>query len=524
MGVPALAGPDRQRRAPVALAGKSPVDHAVQEVAHAAFLDVVRNPVDAAVKADELVAHGGHADKPALPGVIDQRRIAAPAEGIAVLKGERRKERAPLLQVLQHLRVRILDEHAVKGRAAAQVAGGVHKLQKGQLPGLADAIVVLAEGGGDVYHARAVGQRNIAVGNDAVALLPLKVYGQVEQRPVFTALQLTAAQGPDDFGLLPQYAGNQRRSQNIGFAVLFRIDIVLVRVHAERNVGGQRPGRGRPREDGHLRLINKIKLGNGGGFFHILVALRDLVAGQRRAAARAVGDGLVAFVEQALFIDLLQRPPLGLDIVVLIGHIGVLHVRPEGHAVGHLLPLGLVFPDGLFAFLDEGLHAVGLNLLLAVQTQQLFHLQLHGQAVGIPARLAQHVVALHGFIARNEVLDGARFHMPNVRAAVGGGRPVEEGIGRRAPAQLHALFKNAVLLPEGQRLLLAGDEVQVRGNFFVHAFSSSKSVKIAALFSGFGFLREKKAFPPVFGTKSLPFRGTTLFDGQTPVRSLFPVT
>ena len=250
------------------------------------------------------------------------------------------------------------------------------------------------------------------------------------------------------------------------------------------------------------------------------------MTGQRRAAARAVGDDLVSLIEQALFPDLLQRPPFGLDVVVVIGNIGILHVRPEGDAVGHLLPLGLILPDRFFALLDERLHAVSLDLLFSVQAEHLFDLQLNGQAVGVPAGLAQNVIALHGLVPRDEILDGARLDVADVRAAVRGRRTVEEGIGLLSLSQLYALFKDLVLLPELEDLLLARNKIHVRCDFFVHCASSMRIRSFLKL-----RLRrvhaDKKTAPRPCGTKSRRFpRYHPVLTGlhRKPVRSGLPVT
>ncbi len=81
-----LTEPNGQGRTPIALAADAPIDYVLEEVAHTAFLDGFGDPVDAAVILDEPVLDGGHLDEPALPGVVDQRRVAAPAEGIAMLE------------------------------------------------------------------------------------------------------------------------------------------------------------------------------------------------------------------------------------------------------------------------------------------------------------------------------------------------------------------------------------------------------------------------------------------------------
>ena len=81
----------------------------------------------------------------------------------------------------------------------------------------------------------------------------------------------------------------------------------------------------------------------------VLVALRHLVAADRRAAARAVGHDLVALVEQALVPDLPQQPPHRLDVLVGVGVVGVVEVDPEADALGEALPLLEVGGDALAA-------------------------------------------------------------------------------------------------------------------------------------------------------------------------------
>ena len=51
-----VAAPDRQRRAPVAVAGQRPVDVALEPLAEAAVLDVLGVPADALVLAQQDVA------------------------------------------------------------------------------------------------------------------------------------------------------------------------------------------------------------------------------------------------------------------------------------------------------------------------------------------------------------------------------------------------------------------------------------------------------------------------------------
>ena len=203
---------------------------------------------------------------------------------------------------------------------------------------------------------------------------------------------------------------------------------------------------------------------------------------------RAVGNDLEALVEQALFPDLLQSPPLGLDVVVIVGDIGVVHVRPEADDAGEILPHALVLPDALLALLDEGLDAVSLDLVLALDADGLLDLQLNGQSVGVPAGLAGDLVSLHGAVARNHVLDDTGQHVADVGLAVGGRRSVIEHIQGPAFALLDALLKDVIVFPELHGRVLAVHEVQVRIYLFVHSlasflvsFMSKRSKKCARL-------------------------------------------
>jgi hypothetical protein len=136
-----------------------------------------------------------------------------------------------------------------------------------------------------------------------------------------------------------------------------------------------------------------------------LVSLGHLVGAERGITARAVRDHLAAAIDEALLPDLLQYPPFGLYVRVVKGDVRVVHIDPEGDAIGHALPLFDVAEDVLPASLVELLHPVGLDLLLGIDAKLPFHLQLHGQAVRIPATLAQAAVALHGLVSGYHVLE-----------------------------------------------------------------------------------------------------------------------
>ena len=309
-----------------------------------------------------------------------------------------------------------------------------------------------------MHDAGTIGHCDIGVTCHVVGLLVLP--GSLlpragEQRLVLLVFQVGSLAGLQNLvGGLPlfrqaaQDGVQQGLGHVIGVAVRgFYLYIGLVRVHTQSHVGGQCPrGRSPCQEKGIL--AHALEPGYGGALFHRLVALGHLVAGQRSAAAGAVGHDFEALVQEPFVPDGLQGPPLGLDVVVMVGHVRVVHVRPETYGAGEFLPHALVFPDALLTLVDERSQTVLLNLLLAVQAQELLHLQFHGQAVGVPAGFPGHHAAFHGAVSGDHVLDGAGLHMADVGLAVGRGRAVVEGVDRAFPATVDALLENLVLPPE----------------------------------------------------------------------------
>ena len=486
----ALALPDVQRRAPVAVAGQAPVLHVLDEIAEAALADAFGDPVDGIVVVHQIVAHGGHLDEPGFAGVVQQGRVAAPAVGIFVLELRRAEQQAAGVQILQELGVCAdhallqlllagLGAHAEEGRLR-HVTLQVHELHEGQVVPAADSGVVLAEGRGAVHDAGTVGHGDVVVAHHEVGLFMLLFRfrgGAGIQRLVLGVLQILAGTlGKDLVGgnavllirQMAQHRIQQRGGEDVGIAVGgLHFCVFVVGVHAQGGVGQQRPGRGGPRQEVRV-LVLFLEADDGGALLHGLVALRHLVGGQRRAAAGAVRDDLETLIQQTLVPDGLQRPPLGFDVVVVIGHVGVVHIGPEADGGGEILPHALVFPHAFLALLDEGSQTVLLDLFLAVQSQQLFHLDLHRQAVGVPAGLAGDHAALHGVVAGDHILDDAGQHVADVRLAVGRGRAVVKHVGRIPLAGGHALFKDLVVLPELFDLLFALHEFQIGGNFLIH--------------------------------------------------------
>ena len=192
------------------------------------------------------------------------------------------------------------------------------------------------------------------------------------------------------------------------------------------------------------------------------------MAGQRGSAARAIGNDLEALVQKSLIPNGLQCPPFGLDEVVIVGNIRVIHVSPETNGTGEIFPHSLVFPDALFTFVDKRCQTVFLDLLLTIQTQQLLNFQLYGKSVGIPACLTGNHISLHGTVSGDHILDGTGLYMTDVRLTVSGRRSVVEGIGFAFLTMLHTFFENVVVFPEFLDCFLAVYKIQACGYLLVH--------------------------------------------------------
>ena len=100
----------------------------------------------------------------------------------------------------------------------------------------------------------------------------------------------------------------------------------------------------------------------------------------------------------------------------------VVHVDPVADAGGHGLPLFYVTEHAVAAFLVECLDAVFFNLFFAFEAKRFLDLELHGQAVGVPAAFALDAEALHGSVTADDVFEDPGEGVVDAGAAVGRGR------------------------------------------------------------------------------------------------------
>jgi hypothetical protein len=249
--------------------------------------------------------------------------------------------------------------------------------------------------------------------------------------------------------------------------------VCQLRIDRERRVGGERPGRRRPREQHIAGAQRARRTGHrephvDRRILDVLVALGDLVGRQRRAAARAVGDDLVTLVEQVAVPHRLQRPPDRLDVARLERVVGIVHVDPVADPLGQRAPVGEVLEHGLAALAVELRDAVALDVVLGSKTELLLHGDLDRQPVRVPAGLALDVVPGHRLVAREDVFEDACEHVVRARVSVGGRRALVEHERRRPFAVAQRRLEDVALAPAGEHLLLQGREGDVRRQGLVH--------------------------------------------------------
>ena len=143
---------------------------------------------------------------------------------------------------------------------------------------------------------------------------------------------------------LGQYGGNLLACVAV---VCTNCDIINLRTHAECGIRRQGPRCCGPcQEYGstptlHLGLwLQDAELRHHGGILNIAVAARlvQLVSRKTRTGCGRVGLNGVTLIEQALVVELLQKPPQSFDIFVIVGDIWVIHIHPITHLFCEVLP------------------------------------------------------------------------------------------------------------------------------------------------------------------------------------------
>ncbi len=225
-------------------------------------------------------------------------------------------------------------------------------------------------------------------------------------------------------------------------------------MHGGGHVRREGPWGRRPDDQLPARSVLERKGHEDGAVAHLLVSLRQLVAREDGAAARAVGKDAMTAVEEPAVVQPAEKPPDRLDVLVAEGDVRMRIVEPVPDPVGQRFPVGLVGKNAAPAQRVEPLDAVLLDRLLPLQPELLFHLDFHRQSMGVPAGDARDGPPLHGAEPADEVLDRARKDVMDARPPVGGGRPLVEHERRAGGPCRHAPAEEVFGLPGLEQLLL----------------------------------------------------------------------
>ncbi len=240
-----VAPPDRQRRAPVALAGEGPVHVVLEPVPVAPVLDVVGVPGDLLVHREEPLLDRGGAHVPGRARVIEEWRAASPAERIGVLDPARSHEEPTRAQVLLDRRVRVLDE-----QPAHELRGEV-----GEPPVVADRLedrpalcppdleVLGSERRRHVHDAGAFVERDERTGHDAMCPVHVGV-GRLVPR----AEQRVTGDRPPHGPAVAERRVEARLREDQPHALALGDDVGGLGIHGGAGVRRKRPWRRRPDE------------------------------------------------------------------------------------------------------------------------------------------------------------------------------------------------------------------------------------------------------------------------------------
>ncbi len=475
-----LGDPDGDAGAPEAVAGDVPVLGFLEPVAEALFADGLGDPMDGGVAFGEAVAEIFDADIPGLDGAVDQRGVGARAEGIGVDQGGLVHQLAGVFQRTDDGFVGVLAEDAVEfGDGFGEGADIVEIVAQGDAGGLADAEVVLAEGGGDVHEPGAVLGADEAVIEDAERAGGVVLEG-IEDRLVGESEQVGAREGGEGFVLVGflVVGGEPGFGEEIDAAVggVADGDIGDIGSGADGEVAVEGPGGGGPDEgiDGGAAGLEaggqrrQLDADGDGGVLDVLVVAAGLEVGEGGVELPGIGHDAVGLVHAALLPELLEHPPDGLHEGGVHRFVIVVEVHPAAHAGDGFAPfLDVGEHHGAAGFVED-IHAPGGDVGGAGEPELLLGEGLDGQAVAVPAETPFDKVSAHGLVARQDVFDGAGEEMAVVGGAGGERRAVVEDVFPGAPAVGDGLLERVVLGPEAEDVLLHFGKRHFAGNGLEH--------------------------------------------------------
>jgi len=204
---------------------------------------------------------------------------------------------------------------------------------------------------------------------------------------------------------------------------------------------------------------------------HVLVTAElELVVREDGGTSGAIGEDVVALVDQALVPKSLHHPPDGFHIVGVHGLVVAVEVHPASGARHDAAPFLRVAEHRGAAGLVEVGDAEALDICLGVEAEILLDEVLDGQSVAIPAEASVHLVALHRLEAGNDVLDRAGHEVAEVGKSRGEGGAVVEHEFLLSLALRDRPEENVLGFPKADRLLFGFGEATLGVDRLIHGF------------------------------------------------------
>ena len=109
-------------------------------------------------------------------------------------------------------------------------------------------------------------------------------------------------------------------------------------------------------------------------------------------------------------MQLLEQPPKGLHVLVVVSYVWIVEVNEVSHLLRQATPLGSKLHDIIAALVVIVLYGDVFVGLLVVDVslgypKLLFNAKLNGQSVCVPPGLAMNLVALHGLVSVEGIFD-----------------------------------------------------------------------------------------------------------------------
>jgi hypothetical protein len=223
--------------------------------------------------------------------------------------------------------------------------------------------------------------------------------------------------------LVHGYQARFRKNVILVALLVVYFNIIVVRMHAECEIGGKCPRRRRPGQKRCLWVIHKWERDSHygkctkdqhlqrdkaaaptGRVVDLLIILPGLKVRERREQPGRVRHNLETTVDDALFKKLFERPPNTLHETKIKRLVIIIKVDPATHALDGSAPLGRVAHDDRAAFRIILVDAHREHIRARRDSEFLVNLVLNRYAVRVPAKAPRYVETGDVCVARDDVL------------------------------------------------------------------------------------------------------------------------